>query len=499
MDFGSRIRAHCELASSLWLEGDGNGARRELADASRWLERVRQSQSRDGLSVEVLAAQAQLHLRAEDPAQAILRSDEALSKELAPAAIGDHTKAALLDAIVTRASALAMQRPLAPGAAAEAIRDLDTVTADCLGPKADLPGAQNIAGRAINNALLARLRSLEYRADAQNGDAHVQAWLWVGEAKTKLTAAGLGPEQQQAVDRQTVDLALRLGVWDRAWEAVIRSLNMNHRRNERVALLAKAAWLAWEREDLAQARAYGQRALRTSIAVDLPWVRLYAYQGGLIAAAAGSGSIASALRAYRKCTTVKGHLSRPERAWTTAQVALDADHPVADVEQFIRSTLGSGLNVLEGRDLAEMRLAEAAGQYPTTADWHGVDAAALEAPDRARWHLSCARSAIRNSRPSAALDELHQARTCLRFWPGRLREEANRLASRIHDDFHVTASQQRVLDLLVEGMSNAQIAAELGCSARTIAVHMQALLRATGASSRTELAVRELRRRLLDS
>ncbi|WP_196881056.1 LuxR C-terminal-related transcriptional regulator [Arthrobacter sp. CAN_A214] len=53
-----------------------------------------------------------------------------------------------------------------------------------------------------------------------------------------------------------------------------------------------------------------------------------------------------------------------------------------------------------------------------------------------------------------------------------------------------------MLNRPVKGLSNNAIAAELGTSPYTVAVHVQALLRISGATSRTDLALRELRRRL---
>ena len=57
----------------------------------------------------------------------------------------------------------------------------------------------------------------------------------------------------------------------------------------------------------------------------------------------------------------------------------------------------------------------------------------------------------------------------------------------------LTAREREVLGLLVEGMSNKQIARALGISVRTVTVHVSNVLRKTGAASRTEAALKAVR------
>ncbi|HEU4346872.1 MAG TPA: LuxR C-terminal-related transcriptional regulator [Actinoplanes sp.] len=57
----------------------------------------------------------------------------------------------------------------------------------------------------------------------------------------------------------------------------------------------------------------------------------------------------------------------------------------------------------------------------------------------------------------------------------------------------LTAREREVLGCLAEGMSNKQIARALGISVRTVTVHVSNLLRKTGASSRTEAALKAIR------
>jgi DNA-binding NarL/FixJ family response regulator len=56
-----------------------------------------------------------------------------------------------------------------------------------------------------------------------------------------------------------------------------------------------------------------------------------------------------------------------------------------------------------------------------------------------------------------------------------------------------SAREREVVGLVVEGLTNAEIAARLGVSVRTVQAHIAAAFRRSGARSRTELAVLALR------
>ena len=56
-----------------------------------------------------------------------------------------------------------------------------------------------------------------------------------------------------------------------------------------------------------------------------------------------------------------------------------------------------------------------------------------------------------------------------------------------HPSDCVTAAERRVLERLVQGLSNRAIAAELVVSPRTVECHISHLLAKTGCSSRTQL------------
>jgi DNA-binding CsgD family transcriptional regulator len=76
----------------------------------------------------------------------------------------------------------------------------------------------------------------------------------------------------------------------------------------------------------------------------------------------------------------------------------------------------------------------------------------------------------------------------LRDWADELESSAGLLsrgAERV-DDTSLTAREEQVLELVAEGLSNGQIAERLFISRKTVSVHVSAILRKTGASSRTE-------------
>jgi DNA-binding CsgD family transcriptional regulator len=54
----------------------------------------------------------------------------------------------------------------------------------------------------------------------------------------------------------------------------------------------------------------------------------------------------------------------------------------------------------------------------------------------------------------------------------------------------LTARERQVLDLVAEGMTNGEIAGRLFISPKTVSVHVSAILRKLGVSSRTEAALR---------
>ena len=74
---------------------------------------------------------------------------------------------------------------------------------------------------------------------------------------------------------------------------------------------------------------------------------------------------------------------------------------------------------------------------------------------------------------------------------GRSRREgawAEDVASAMAEEYHLTGSERRVLNLIAEGQSNLQIAEQLVVSPSTVRFHVSSILRKLGVTSRTEAA-----------
>jgi PAS domain S-box-containing protein len=70
-------------------------------------------------------------------------------------------------------------------------------------------------------------------------------------------------------------------------------------------------------------------------------------------------------------------------------------------------------------------------------------------------------------------------------------------ASAMAKEYHLTASEHRVLTLIAEGQSNPQIAEQLVVSPSTVRFHVSSILRKLGVTSRTEAAAIAVRRHLV--
>lgn len=487
-----RCRDLLRASRSRWVAGDAAGTWSVLAEAADLAETADAAGAGPGLAVEVLAARSVAYVRAQREPEALASATRCLdlAAETGDGERIEPLRGAVADARVSRALALAgevsaTQPSRDPQIIAAALAELDAVGAD------SDPAVAAARSRAITGALVVRLRSID--DDLASGRGEAQAWIWVSQAR--VLSEGL--DDPGTVVRQAVDLAFRTGQWERGWDYAHSAIDRESHRNERVSVLAKATLLAWERGLDSHSRDLGQRAMSESVAVDHPWVRTYAYLGGVIAAAAGAGSLAAALSAYRACTTLDGHRTRPNRAWLAAQVALDAGHPVARVRAFLSDVAPDGLSHPGLQERAEIQLSDRQNEELSLELVNAVGLPRLNAPDRARVLLARARAHARAGRPSAAAGDLQHARSVLRNWPGRVLDAVDAEIERLIPQVPATPAQRRVLGLVVEGWSNETIADRLDCSDRTVAVHVSALLRRSGASSRTELAARELRRRML--
>lgn len=460
-----------------WLRGDSHHTWRSLEQAEALAGEDAAARA------EVAGARSVALLRAERVPESL----RAARQCLALAAAVPEPDAPLRRAIAHARVTLASNDPSDdsdPQAFETALRVLDEIAEE---PDPDLVEARS---RAITNALVRRLGQVWDRLGDGRTDA--QAWIWVSRAR--VLSEGL--TYQGTVARQAVDLAFRTGQWERGWDYVHQPMSRHTERNEYVAMSAKAALLAWERGMDQHARHRGMQACQATTAVDHPWVRTYGYLGAVIAAAAGAGSVAGALRAYGRCTTGEGHRSRPNRAWLAARVALEAGAPPGEVRAFLDRVLPEGMPRSLSA-LARIVLGHAEGHVPDERDLEEAVVGGLDASDQGRVLLAAARGRAASGQRVAALLELQRARQILRAWPGRVLDRVEHEAGGSAGSLPMTSAQRRVLDLLVEGWSNRQIAGQLACSERTVAVHVAALLRAEGVSSRTALAVRELARRVL--
>ena len=462
-----------------WVSGRGHEAWSSLSRA-RSLERAA-----PWLPVEVLAVEAGLHVLAEQAPQARKTATECLKRADTLRRVPHATRIAIGDARVT----LASLRTWGEGMTRDDDASGDLVVLDEIARDPTLARTRT-ATRAVNNALIIRTNLLRSTLHSTRGQ--VAAWMAVSEAR----AVTRGWPDQGALLRQAVGLAFQTGQWERGWDHAQQQIAAESDRNERIAVLAHAALLAWHRGMLRETRDLGGRAVQASVAVDHPWVRTYAYLGGVLQAAAGGGSIEAALRAYVRCTSRAGHATRPFRAWAAAQVAMEAGVGPAEIERFMTEVLPTGMNAGEARALMRLQLADARGARLDDADLAAASTVP-DVPDAVRVCLVRARWLRANRRHTAAAASLADARFMLRDWPGRLLEQVEHELSLTAPAIAVSAAQRRVLDLVADGLSNADIAARLRCSERTVAVHITTMLRTNALTSRTQLASRHLRSQLL--
>ncbi|MFC0507474.1 AAA family ATPase [Micromonospora costi] len=100
-------------------------------------------------------------------------------------------------------------------------------------------------------------------------------------------------------------------------------------------------------------------------------------------------------------------------------------------------------------------------------------------------------------RPAPAPRPAVSSRTAVSPLPGSSsRGSSSRTAESGPVEAELTGREIEVLGCLVAGMSNKQAAKALGISVRTVTVHVSNLLRKTGSSSRTEVALWAVRHRL---
>ncbi|MEJ7648211.1 MAG: LuxR C-terminal-related transcriptional regulator [Nakamurella sp.] len=481
------VRELVSASRVAWLRSEGS-------DAWAALDRA------DALTVpgsvdelRAMAGRARILASAERLSEALELSERCLSRAGTHC---DNPDAAgpIADATVTAATCRGLLHPSDPTIQERSLRELQAVAASAKSIRAGKDDELDVAvERAVSNALGIELARAE-AGTGTRGESHSEAWTAVARARSVIEmTSGAG-----TVLRQAVDLSFATGDWERGWDYVHQAVDREGARNERVALLAKAALLAWERGLLIPAQELGERCVQSSVGADLPWVRLYAYLGGVVAAAAGGGNVKNALNSYRLSTTIAGHRSRPHRAWEAAQVALDAGTDTDQIRSFLRSVLPAGMPSWLDH-LTSAVLADADEHAPGPADLDAALELPLSPGGRARILIVRARDHRREDRKNSAVLDLHTARQLLHAWPGRITDTIERELAVIGTLTSPTPAQSRVLALMLEGWSNERIAAKLGCSPRTVAVHVSAMLAASGASSRTDLVAHELCCRITES
>ncbi|GAA3066656.1 MULTISPECIES: helix-turn-helix transcriptional regulator [Actinomycetes] len=484
-----QCRQRLERSSVAWLAGDRHGTWAALADAAEL------AGEDPGLRAEVEAWRSVAFVRAErqdDAEESALRA-LSLAEEAASAghrADDPARRRALAHARVSLASA----RGLRGGSldhVVEQAAELERLAA------ADVPGFEDVRSRALSNWLV--LRQEVAPPEPQDCAAVVDAWTTVSRACTLARDLAV----QGTVIRQAVDLGFRTGHWALGWDYARLPEAAQLPKDEQVALWSKAAMLAWERGWDDEARELGRQASRATTAVSIPWVRLYGYQGAVVAAAAGGGSIPAALVSYAQCVTPQEHATRPHRAMDTALVALESGCSPEHIRGFFRQALPDRADDARGSSgyggvlaaVLEAALRVAEGRDPELVGVDVVPSEGWYAATLGRLGLLRARALGRQDRHTAALQELDAARRLLRSWPGRVRDAVEQEIRTMARPPRATPAQAAVLALLVEGWPNRRIADQLGLSDRTVAVHVAALLRSSGAASRTELVVHEMVRR----
>ena len=75
-----------------------------------------------------------------------------------------------------------------------------------------------------------------------------------------------------------------------------------------------------------------------------------------------------------------------------------------------------------------------------------------------------------------------------RPWADKTRSELRRIGGRIASDSQLSETERRIVELVVSGRRNSEVAAELSLSPNTVAWNLSKVYRKLGVASRTELA-----------
>jgi DNA-binding CsgD family transcriptional regulator len=105
--------------------------------------------------------------------------------------------------------------------------------------------------------------------------------------------------------------------------------------------------------------------------------------------------------------------------------------------------------------------------------------------------LGCVRRKAQHKR--AARETLERALEIFeelgsRPWAARTRSELRRIGGRIASDGALSETERRIVDLVIAGRRNREVADELSLSPNTVAWNLSKIYRKLGVASRTELA-----------
>lgn len=346
------------------------------------------------------------------------------------------------------------------------------------------PRALATATRAVNNRLMVRLDRLGAEGIGREQRGHIDAALAIGQARA--LAAVLGSKGR--IDRRAVHAAVEMGEGERAWQWTLEALEGDLTPSERVGMLGMAAHIAWERGDAEHAVRFGEQARANAQGRSVDWIRSIGALGSVVAAAHGVGSMAAALGAYRRSALRETHRALPDRGFTVATMALESGADPDEVTAMLVGCYGER----DGWHPAWRAFIEASaspGTWPADGlidrwcddvgpAWRRAAAARL----RALGHVADGDRSL--AARDVALGLRHVAR-----WPGRRRAALERLERQVRPRRTITASQAAVLELVVQGLTDREIAALLGRSSRTVESHVRALLRTYAAPNRVALAV----------
>ena len=211
------------------------------------------------------------------------------------------------------------------------------------------------------------------------------------------------------------------------------------------------------------------------------WRRVAPRFEGIEEMGAGIASLAGSVAIEAVIAT--GDLRTAERLLTLLdERAADADMPLRFLAHRCRGLLLAAQGDQEGA-IAELEAAAVEPDPPQE----------LDPFELARTLLSLGRVQRQAQHKRAARETLERAleifeRLGARPWADKTRSELRRIGGRIASDSQLSETERRIVELVVAGRRNSEVAAELSLSPNTIAWNLSKIYRKLGVASRTELA-----------